>query len=95
MVSINNIPASSTTMSQNNQEHVETLSPTHLLTRQQVTQVMIEEQWQNLANNTASLDKDRLIIPVQTKGGGSKLAYILGALLFIIVKIIIIVIIIK
>ena len=46
------------------------LSPRQLFTRQDITQVMIEQQWNNLQNNTASMDREQLIVPAQKKKRG-------------------------
>ena len=43
------------------------LSPTQLLTRPEMTQVMIDHQWTNLQNNTANTDQEQLIVPAQEK----------------------------
>merc|ERR1712215_218910 len=39
------------------------LSPRELLTREQLTQVMVDQQWRNLENNTTNQDTDQLIVP--------------------------------
>ena len=43
------------------------LSPRQLFTRQDITQVMIEQQWNNLHKNTANMDREQLIVPAQKK----------------------------
>eukprot|EP00090_Calanus_glacialis_P022215 TRINITY_DN34296_c0_g1_i1.p1 TRINITY_DN34296_c0_g1~~TRINITY_DN34296_c0_g1_i1.p1 ORF type:complete len:102 (+),score=23.35 TRINITY_DN34296_c0_g1_i1:55-360(+) len=63
-------------------------SPQHLLARQDMTQVMIEQQWNNLENNTANTDREQLIVPVQKKKHGQWIPIVF---IVVIIKIIIII----
>eukprot|EP00092_Neocalanus_flemingeri_P055186 GFUD01065126.1.p2 GENE.GFUD01065126.1~~GFUD01065126.1.p2 ORF type:complete len:108 (-),score=23.63 GFUD01065126.1:29-352(-) len=66
------------------------LSPRQLVmgTRQEMTQVMIDQQWSNLQNNTANTDQERLIVPAQRKNNCTRWPIILA---IVIIKIIVII----
>jgi t-SNARE complex subunit (syntaxin) len=64
------------------------LSPRQLLTRQEMTQVMIDQQWSNLQHNTANINQERLIAPVQQKKKGRCIPIIV---VIVIIKIIVII----
>eukprot|EP00092_Neocalanus_flemingeri_P106690 GFUD01136909.1.p1 GENE.GFUD01136909.1~~GFUD01136909.1.p1 ORF type:complete len:121 (-),score=17.92 GFUD01136909.1:104-466(-) len=66
------------------------LSPRQLVmgTRQEMTQVMIDQQWSNLQNNTANTDQERLIVPALGKNNCTRWPIILA---IVIIKIIVII----
>ena len=66
------------------------LSPRELLKREQLTQVMVDQQWRNLENNTTNQDTDQLIVPEKNRNGYRCVPWII---FIIVLKIIIIVII--
>ena len=65
------------------------LSPRQLLTRQDMTQVMIEEQWRNLQNNTANTDQEQLVVRQQKKNNCAKWGPTI--LIIVVIKIVIII----